>query len=137
MFIEELLLVVPKKHLLAKRKKIAQHELKNTNLLLVEDADDGLRKLALSLCRMNKVHEVLGFRATSLQTLNHMVATGVGVSLMPKFACKRNMNVSYVPFSDPKPTRRVGMIWRASTAKRHLLEDVSKCLRRLMKNAVF
>lgn len=134
LFTEELVLVVPKNHFLSTRKKIIQQELKNTNLLLVGDADDGLRKLALTLCRMNKLQEVSGFRATSLQTLNHMVATGVGISIMPKFACKKNMNVSYIPFVDPKPTRRLGMIWRASTAKKHFLEDISKCIRGLLKN---
>lgn len=130
LFCEELILITPKQHYLAKRKKIHLQDLKDTRLLLVKDADDSLRTLTLSLCQEMKAHEIFDFRATSLQTLNHMVATGVGIAVIPKSACQKNCKVATVSLINA-PTRKVGMIWRKNSAKARLLKDISLYIRNL------
>lgn len=132
-FKEELMLAVPKAHPLATRKKIKQEELENTTLLLFEDVPC-MREPALALCRQIKSSEVRSFSATSLETLRHMVATGAGITLIPKLACKANGSVVYIPFSKPKPMRTVCMLWRASTAKKVLLEDIARRVQKIMAN---
>ena len=61
------------------------------------------------------------FRATSLETLRQMVATGAGVTLLPELAARgayRNARgVVLRPFARPVPVRHIGAVWRKSTAR--------------------
>ncbi len=122
LFDEEFVLGVPNAHPLAKRKMIKQTELTNTNLLLLEEGHC-LRQQALALCHNVNAEENQNFRATSLETLRHMVASGLGITLIPKLACKENDGVTYLSFSGAKPSRTIGMLWRKSSAKEKLLND--------------
>lgn len=131
LFQEEFMLAVPKHHPLAKRKKVNQTELANTKLLLLEDGH-GMWEESFTFYQMIKTSEFRSFRATSLETLRHMVATGVGITLIPKLACKANNSITYIPFTRPKPTRTIGMMWRASTAKKNLHEEIAKCIRKIV-----
>lgn len=131
LFQEEFMLAAPKNHPLAKRKKVSQSELTNIKLLLLEDGH-GMWEDSFDFYQMNKTPDFNNFRATSLETLRHMVATGVGVTLIPKLACKPNNCIAYVPFTTPKPLRTVGMVWRASTAKKNLLEDIGMIIKKIM-----
>lgn len=121
---EEFLLAVPTSHLLAKRKTIKEADLQQESLLLLEDGHC-LREQALAICHTTKSVEIRDFRATSLETLRHMVAAGVGITLMPKLAARNNDNVCYIRFSGKKPTRKLGFLWRKTTPKAALLRDIA------------
>jgi LysR family hydrogen peroxide-inducible transcriptional activator len=123
LFDEEFMLAVPVTHELAKRKSIKAEELSHHPLLLLEDGHC-LREQALSFCYRVQAEENQRFRATSLETLRYMVAAGVGVTLMPKLACRANDGVAYITFKTPKPMRSIGMVWRASTAKELVLKEI-------------
>ena len=41
-------------------------------------------------CHQMNVNEAQNFRATSIETLRHMVAAGIGMTLMPSLACDNN-----------------------------------------------
>jgi LysR family hydrogen peroxide-inducible transcriptional activator len=123
LFDEEFMLAVPVAHELAKRKFIKAEELSHHPLLLLEDGHC-LREQALSFCYRVQAEENQRFRATSLETLRYMVAAGVGVTLMPKLACRANDGVAYITFKTPKPMRSIGMVWRASTAKELVLKEI-------------
>ncbi len=131
LFEEEFMLATPAHHLLAKRKSINQSDLENKNLLLLEEGHC-LREQALSLCFKVNAEETKSFRATSLETLRHMVATGIGITLMPKLACRTNDGIAYAPFTTPKPLRTIGMFWRKSTAKEKLLLDMAIHIKKIM-----
>jgi LysR family hydrogen peroxide-inducible transcriptional activator len=132
LFEEEFLLVVSSKHPYAKRKFIQQEDLADQPLLLLEEGHC-LREQALSLCLRVQAHENQNFRATSLETLRHMVASGVGMTLMPKLACQPNKSLVYIPFKKPRPMRSICMVWRTTTAKKTLLEEMSKEIGNIMK----
>jgi LysR family hydrogen peroxide-inducible transcriptional activator len=74
------------------------------------------------------VHEKQDFRATSLETLRQMVATGAGVTLLPELASRNThgagRDVILRPFADPKPLRYIGAIWRKTTARRPAIDAV-------------
>lgn len=123
LFDEEFVLAVSLGHSLAKQKIASFSDLENKNLLLLEDGHC-LREQALAVCHRANASESKNFRATSLETLRHMVAAGVGMTLMPKLSCRSNDGVSYLPFTSPIPMRTIGLIWRASTAKKNLLEHL-------------
>ncbi len=124
LFEEEFLLAVPKTHALAERKFVKQADLANKSLLLLDDGHC-LRDQALLYCQQAHAAEMKGFRATSLETLRQMVITGLGITLMPKLACKADSGIRYIPFSSPKPTRTIGMLWRSAISKKNLLEDIA------------
>lgn len=132
LFEEEFFLATPTSHPLAKLKVVKQQDLDNKNLLLLEEGHC-MRDQALSLCHRMQAHETKNFRATSLETLRHMVTAGVGITLMPALACSSSDTISYVPFSSPKPTRSIGLYWRATTAKQALLEDIVIKIKSILK----
>lgn len=128
LFEEEFMLALPKTHIFAKQRSIQQSDLQDHILLLLEDGHC-LREHALALCHKMNAVEASNFRATSLETLRHMVAAGIGITLMPKLACRANDGITYIPFSTPKPKRTLGLIWRKSSAKKALLKDVSRTIK--------
>jgi LysR family hydrogen peroxide-inducible transcriptional activator len=131
LFEEEFLLAVPSTHPLAKRKAIKQTDLDSQNMLLLEEGHC-MREQTLALCRKMNASETRSFRATSLETLRHMVAAGNGITLMPKLAQQLNDNLSYIPFGSPKPMRSIGLYWRFSTAKKNLLEDMAAQIKKII-----
>lgn len=130
LFDEEFLLAVPQQHPLAKRKSIKQEDLQDKNLLLLEEGHC-LREHALSVCQHVNASETQNFRATSLETLRHMVAAGIGITLIPKLAQKPNDGICYIPFTTPIPTRTIGLSWRTSSAKKLLFEDMVRQLKNI------
>jgi LysR family hydrogen peroxide-inducible transcriptional activator len=54
------------------------------------------------------------FEGSSLETIKHMVASGMGITVVPALSVPREKqsHVRYIPFSEPVPTRRVVLAWR-------------------------
>jgi LysR family hydrogen peroxide-inducible transcriptional activator len=110
---DHFVVALPKGHPLAKKKKIAQHDLDDQEVLLLEDGHC-LRSQALALCSRNGARE-LGLRATSLATLVQMVASGSAVTLLPELALSvenRRAQLEIRPFSGPIPFRTIALVWR-------------------------
>lgn len=134
LFEEPFLLAVPKAHPLAARHTLKFADLKNQNLLLLEDGHC-LRDQALEVCHLAGAGEKSGFRATSLETLRQMVAAEVGITLLPTLAVKPPVahapNVHLIEFRRHPPHRRIAMLWRKSSAAADFLNrlaDVFKSL---------
>jgi LysR family hydrogen peroxide-inducible transcriptional activator len=131
LFHEEFLLATPKSHATSRLKSVKQTDLDNQKLLLLEEGHC-LRDQALSLCQKLKVTEIQDFRATSLETLRHMVASGLGMTLIPNLACDTNKNIAYIPFSAPKPVRSICLAWRDTTAKQPLLLKIADSIKKTL-----
>lgn len=132
LFDEEFLLAIPNNHELAKRKTLRQQDLNHKNLLLLDEGHC-LREQALTVCQKANASETQDFRATSLETLRHMVSAGVGITLMPKLACTPTDRITYVPFSTPKPMRTIGLVWRNGSAKQILLNEISVQIKQILE----
>jgi LysR family transcriptional regulator, hydrogen peroxide-inducible genes activator len=124
LFDDPFLLATPKNHPLARRKRISLEDISGENVLLLEEGHC-LRAQALEICSMVGVRENQQFRATSLETLRHMVAAGVGITLIPSIAARPDDNVCYIPFGKPKIARTVGMVWRKKTARTPAIEKIN------------
>jgi LysR family hydrogen peroxide-inducible transcriptional activator len=113
-------LVVPEGHPLAQRKRVTDADLADQAVLLLEDGHC-LRDQALSVCHMAGAHEVGDFRASSLSTLVEMVASGLGVSLLPEKALPLEVRpprpLCAIPFKKPGHHRRIGLVWRAQSPR--------------------
>ena len=124
---EPFMVAVSSTHPLAKRPTIRVQDLAGETLLLLEDGHC-LRDQALAVCGQVGVHEKQDFRATSLETLRQMVATGAGVTLLPELATlgayRHARGVGVRPFVRPAPVRKIGGVWRKTTARLAVIEAV-------------
>ena len=101
------------------------------NLLLLEEGHC-LRDQAVSLCEKVSQENFTQFGATSLKTLLELVSNGQGITLVPKMAAKveiaNESNVRLLPFSDPEPTRTIGLVWRKSSPRDKDFIAISKAI---------
>ena len=127
LYLEPFTVALPERHRLAKRDRIHAADLEGERLLLLEEGHC-LRDQALEVCSRAGVAESQDFRATSLETLRQMVATGAGVTLLPELATQGAYGgargVAILPFARPVPVRHVGAVWRKTTARRGAIEAV-------------
>lgn len=123
-FSEEFLLAVSPKNALAKKKKIQIKDLKEKELMLLEDGHC-LRAQALEACSMLGAFEQQDFRASSLETLRQMVINGFGITLMPKIAVKKEDKISYVKIANA-PQRSIGLYWRKTSSRKVVMQEIAK-----------
>ncbi len=117
LFTEDFYAAVPASSALAKKKSLAIRDLENEQLLLLGEGHC-FRDQALEACRFSGAQMKSGFQATSLETLRYMVAVDVGITLLPKMMVDTMSNheaVVIIPFSDPVPSRKVGLLWRSGS----------------------
>ena len=136
LFDEPFLLAVPQRHALAGHASLQMRDLDEQHLLLLEEGHC-LRDQALDVCRMAGADERDGFRATSLETLRQMVASGVGITLLPMLSVQPPVPVSpgiaLLPFRGEPPHRRIAMVWRRSSAMAGFLQQLAAEFRDLPK----
>lgn len=131
LFEEPFVFAAPQRHPLAARASISMAQLSDETLLLLEDGHC-LRDQALDVCRLSGANEKSGFRATSLETLRQMVASGVGVTLLPALSVRAPVaqppNIRLVPFRKPAPSRRIALVWRKSSALDGFLHTLANAI---------
>jgi LysR family transcriptional regulator, hydrogen peroxide-inducible genes activator len=114
---------VPTGHPLAKRKTVTAEELKNETMLLLGTGHcfrDHVLEVCPEYARFTSPGSAAGegirksFEGSSLETIKYMVASGMGVTVVPQLSvpAERQAHVRYVKFSAPVPTRRVVLAWR-------------------------
>lgn len=130
LFKERFFLAVPVSHKLAARTHVEPRNLQSEHLLLLEDGHC-LREQALEICAMAGASEYQHFRATSLETIRQMVASGAGVTLLPEMAAGTPQEgIVLLPFKPPAPHRLVGLAWRRSSPRQKLLQAMVETLKR-------
>lgn len=96
--------------------------LKERSVLMLEDGHC-LRDQVLSVCSSVGAHEDMRFKATSMDTLLHMVANGSGMTLVPELASKKHTEgLCYLSFVEPQPSREIVMLMRKQSARKPALE---------------
>ncbi|RFU14693.1 hydrogen peroxide-inducible genes activator [Rhodobacteraceae bacterium W635] len=106
--------------------------LREMRLLLLEEGHC-FRDQALSFCNMGASAPRELLDGSSLSTLVQMVGAGIGVTLIPEMAVAvetRSADVSLARFSNPRPSRTIGMIWRRSNPMAEQLMQVAEIVRR-------
>ncbi len=117
-------LAVAVEHPLAEKKTITPMELREQPLLLLDEGHC-MRDQALQFCQWSGAQEQLGVRAASLETLRQMVIAGTGMTLIPEIAINRgDKTICYIPFVEPAPKRTIGLVWRKSSVRTQLMEQL-------------
>lgn len=129
---EPFMAAVPSNHPLAERKTVRAEELKQETMLLLGTGHcfrDHVLEVCPEFARFSSDAEGIrkSFEGSSLETIKHMVAAGMGVTLVPRLSVpkeafsarpkRRNDDqafVKYIPFEGEPPSRRVVLAWRRS-----------------------
>lgn len=139
-FREPFRLAVKKDQALAKKKQINLGDIAKLELLLLEEGHC-LRGHILDVCLLAGATELGQYHATSLETLRHMVGEGVGMTLIPELAVPAKMTKSdeirYIEFSDPKPNRRIGMLYRKNTYREDTFNNINELIKSALPVKVF
>lgn len=99
--------------------RVSPDHLRDEPLLLLEEGHC-LRDQALAVCQLQPVSGGFMLGASSLSTLVQMVASGLGVTLLPEIGAETEAGhggIRLVRFTDPEPTRRLGLAWRTSSPR--------------------
>jgi len=129
---EPFLAVVPANHPLAAQTQVTTEQLKQETMLLLGSGHcfrDHVLEVCPEFARFSTNAEGIrrSFEGSSLETIKHMVAAGMGVTLVPRLSVpkealavkprrKRDEDpyVKYLPFEGDPPKRRVVLAWRRS-----------------------
>ena len=111
--------LMPAAHVWAQGTQVDAQQLAQDQLLLL-GAGNCFRDQVLEVCptcrNLGGLQRTL--EGSSLETIRHMVATGLGVTVLPSSAADelavQNPLVAVRPFSDPQPSRRVALAWRVT-----------------------
>jgi LysR family transcriptional regulator, hydrogen peroxide-inducible genes activator len=116
---EPFLAAVPVNHPFAQRQQITAEELKNETMLLLGTGHcfrDHVLEVCPEYARFASNAEGIrkSFEGSSLETIKYMVASGMGVTVVPRLSVPAELqtHIRYVPFAPPVPTRRVVLAWR-------------------------
>ena len=140
LFREPFRLAVKKDEKLAKQKLINMSDIAHQELLLLEEGHC-LREHVLDACVLAGVKEKGQYQATSLETLRHMIGEGMGMTLMPELAVPSRTtkadSVRYLEFSDPKPNRRIGLLYRKNSYREEMFDSISELIKTALPVSVF
>lgn len=112
LFTEELVLVMPSQHPLARRQRLTLDTLASEPFVVLNEAHC-LTGNILSFCAMQDLAPFIAARSHQLLTVLELVRLGHGVSLVPKMAVAAGADKGrvYRSLSGDRPTRTVAVAW--------------------------
>ena len=135
LFEEPLVMAMSPEHELANKSKVKFDDLQNRKILTLEDGHC-LRDQAMGYCFSAGADEDQRFKATSLETLRYMVASNMGVTLLPKLATMslaENKSIQYTSFISPEPVRQISLLLRPNYSRMACIREVVKTVKASMK----
>ncbi len=134
---EPFVVALPKHHPWAERATITAQDLKSETMLLLGNGHcfrDQVLEVCPEMSRFSTAGDGIArtFEGSSLETIRHMVASGIGITVLPQASVPemqaRDGMLHYVPFSAPVPSRRVVIAWRKSFTRRPAIEAVRQAV---------
>ncbi|MBM4226439.1 MAG: LysR family transcriptional regulator [Gammaproteobacteria bacterium] len=130
---EDFEIIVPAKHPWARRKQVSADELEQENLLLLS-MGHCLRDQVLAACNRFARPNDTTRQGNSLETLRSMVASGMGITVVPATAMTGRYAIPLVkriPFADPIPRRRVVLATRRGFYRPRAISLLAEVIRAL------
>jgi LysR family hydrogen peroxide-inducible transcriptional activator len=130
LFEEELLLVLPPRHPLGRKRRITINDLKPHPFVLLDEAHC-LSGQIMSYCQRRSIQPVAMERTSQLTTVQELVALDHGVSMVPAMAQRldKSKRRTYRSLVSPTPKRKIAMIWNPYRFQSKLLEAFKELLR--------
>lgn len=136
LFEEPLVVLMPSNHLLAPSKAVSLDNLVEEDILLLGEGHC-LRSQVMALCpelfRSGRSHSTRGVvEGNSLETLRFMVASGLGVTLVPRSAATPSLCAAQKlvarPLAIAGASRRLALAWRASFPRHKAIDSLRKAI---------
>ncbi|SEA69542.1 LysR substrate-binding domain-containing protein [Paraburkholderia sartisoli] len=135
---EPFVVALPSGHAWETRPKIDPSDLKQETMLLLGSGHcfrDHVLGVCPELMRFSQNADGIQktFEGSSLETIRHMVASGVGITVLPRMSVTEvkphaggvdSGLLSYVHFDDPVPDRRVVLAWRKSFTRMPAIDAI-------------
>ncbi len=133
---EPFLVAVPRHHPWADRAAVSSDELKRETMLLLGTGHcfrDHVLEVCPELSRFSQASAGIQktFEGSSLETIRHMVAAGIGITVLPVMArgeAGDDSLLRYLPFDPPAPVRRVSLAWRKSFPRAAAIEALRRSI---------
>ncbi len=122
--------VVPKNHPWRLLKSVSSHDLGQEKVLLLP-AVHCFSTQVVESCPELGGKQALVQQGNSLETLRNMVASGMGITVLPASANSekyRSPLLRIIPFQKPIPHRRIGLAWRKSYTRLATLDVLTRAL---------
>ena len=127
--------VMPADHAWAKKARIPAADLCRENLLLLSSGNcfrDQVLQTCSGMQRATNDSMQQSLEGSSLETIRHMVASGVGITVLPSSAAEaktaENRLTAVRPFAPPVPSRRVALAWRRIFPRPRAVETVRQAV---------
>lgn len=132
LFLEPFSLFVRRSHPLAKKKSVSEDDLDGSEMWLLSEGHC-LRSQILRFCSLKTSHSVLKnvrFEAGNLETLQRLVESGSGYTLLPWLATRQHLSPEsqVVQFRSPRPQRQVSLVWRRTQLKRKAIDALAHAI---------
>jgi LysR family hydrogen peroxide-inducible transcriptional activator len=139
---EPFVVALPSGHAWENRPKIDADDLKQETMLLLGSGHcfrDHVLGVCPELMRFSQNADGIQktFEGSSLETIRHMVASGVGITVLPRMSVSEvkphaggidSGLLSYVPFDEPVPDRRVVLAWRKSFTRMPAIDAICEAI---------
>ncbi len=112
LFTEELVVVVGREHSLAERGTVPLEELQHESWVLSPKSYE-LREATLHACHEAGFTPRVVLDGGEMDTLLHLVAAGVGITIVPRMAVKDSERLVMLKVQDRRIQRSLGLVWRA------------------------
>ena len=130
---EQFVVLLPKKHRLAQQDSISRNDLSQENTLLLGPGHC-LRDQIIKTCPQCYSDQSLQqtIEGASLETLRHMVASGMGITILPSSATQikhYSRTLCVKPFDSKRPKRTVALAWRTSFPHTRIIDALIAALK--------
>ncbi|HZV61334.1 MAG TPA: LysR substrate-binding domain-containing protein [Methylophilaceae bacterium] len=129
---ESFVVAVPVEHPWAAKSAIAAEELAEEKVLLLNSGHCFSNQVVQACPQLSRKGEVM--QGNSLETVRNMVASNLGITVLPCSAVVErygNPLVKVVPFQPPVPIRRIALAWRKSYSRQQAIEKIIEAVRRV------
>lgn len=130
---ENFMVVVPHGHPWEKRKTIRPDEIVEEEVLLLK-AGNCFRDQVLSACPEVSEPESDVRLGHSIGTIRCMVASGLGISVLPEGALQAPYSselITSIAFEDPPPSRRIALAWRPGFVRPQAIDAILSAVHRI------
>jgi len=112
LFTEELRLALPPGHRLMRKRTVTLADLEKEPFIVMKEGHC-LGDQVLNFCERRDLKPTINFRSAQLETIQALVRSGVGISLVPAMAaCSARKELpEYRSLSAPRPERKIVAVW--------------------------
>lgn len=129
---EKYIVMVPIDHPWANKTSIKAEALIDENVLLLNSGHCYSHQVLEACPDLSRKGQVL--QGNSLETIRNMVASNLGITVLPSSAVSERYNnplVKVIPFAEPVPVRRIALAWRKSYAREAAVNVIADAIKEI------